>query len=104
MPKPESLESLRSKIASEKCPCRHSQISEFVIRFGDRSVRPTNRSVCPVAEKADFQKSESDQSVARFDGENFRLSAGSDFCSGPWVLAGASRRATPERAFRRRPS
>jgi hypothetical protein len=44
-----------------------------VIRFGGRFVQPTKRGLCPVAEKANFQKSESDQPVARFDGENFRL-------------------------------
>jgi hypothetical protein len=44
-----------------------------VIRFGGRFVQPTKRGLCPVAEKANFQKSESDQPVARFDGENFSL-------------------------------
>jgi hypothetical protein len=55
LPKVESPESLSSKIASEKCPCRYSQIREFVIRFGGRFVQITKRGLCPVTEKANFE-------------------------------------------------
>jgi hypothetical protein len=48
-------QTLRSKIASEKCPCRYSQIPEFVIRFGSRFVQLTAQVVCPVAETAIFR-------------------------------------------------
>jgi len=44
-----------------------------MIRFGGRFAHPTRRGLCPVAEKAIFKKSESDQPVTRFDGENFGL-------------------------------
>src|ERR1700754_3419806 len=73
LPKTESLESLRSKIASGKCPCRGSQISEVMIRFSGRFVHPTRRGLCPVTEKTIFKKSESDQPVTRFECENFSL-------------------------------
>ncbi len=63
--------------------------SEFVIRFGGRFVQPTKRGLCPVAEKANFQKSESDQPVARFDGENFRLNEKFDCRS--WLTRRAGR-------------
>ena len=53
--KVESLESLRSKNASEKCPCRYSQISKFVIRFGGRFVQLTAQDVCPVTETGIFR-------------------------------------------------
>src|ERR1700760_4218549 len=73
LPKAESLESLRSKIASGKCPCRGSQISEVMIRFSGRFVHPTRPGLCPVTEKTIFKKSESDQPVTRFECENFSL-------------------------------
>jgi hypothetical protein len=51
----ESPESLSSKIASEKCPCRYSQIREFVIRFGGGFVQLAKQGLCPVAETPVFE-------------------------------------------------
>jgi hypothetical protein len=54
-PKIESLESLRSKNGFGKCPCRYSQIREFVIRFGGRFVQLAKQGLCPVTETPVFE-------------------------------------------------